>query len=114
MGAQRRAHHRQQEGMRAATAAANQQRAMMEAQQRAMEEQLKLQREAMMQQTKAMQEAMAPDVRRTVGGTLGAKNLGVRTSRSRRQTAANIGRGISSLRIPLNIGSQSGSGLNIG
>ena len=114
MGAGRRQHHAQQQAMRAANEEANRQKAMMEAQQRAMEEQLKLQREAMMQQTKAMQEAMAPDIRRTVGGTLGAQNLGVRTSRSRRQTTANIGRGISSLRIPLNIGTESGSGLNIG
>jgi hypothetical protein len=114
MGAQRRQHHRQQEAMRAANAEANRRRAEMEEANRRFQEQLKMQREAMEAQTKAMQEAMAPDVRRNVGGTLGAQNLGVRTSRSRRQSVANIGRGISSLRIPLNIGTESGSGLNIG
>ena len=114
MGAGRRQHHAQQEAMRAANAEANRQKAMMEAQQRAMEEQLKLQREAMMKQTEAMREALAPDIRKT-GATLGAQNLGVRTSRARRQaTAATVGRGISSLRIPLNIGGDTGSGLNIG
>jgi len=79
-----------------------------------MEAQLKAQREAMMAQTKAMTEAIAPDIRRTTGATLGAQNLGVRTSRARRQaTAATVGKGISSLRIPLNIGGT-GGGLNIG
>ena len=114
MGAGRRQHHRQQEAMRAANAEANRMKAMMEEQQRAMDEQLKIQREAMMKQTQAMREAMAPDVRRTTGATLGAQNVGVRTSRARRTTTSNIGRGISSLRIPLNIGNDSGTGLNIG
>ena len=113
MGAGRRQHHAQQNAMRAANEEANRQKAMMEQQQRAMEEQLKLQREAMMRQTEAMREAMAPDIRRT-GATVGAQNAGVRTSRSRRQTSSNIGKGISSLRIPLNIGGDTGSGLNIG
>jgi len=111
MGAGRRQHHAQQAAMRAANEEANRQKAMMEAQQRAMEEQLKLQREAMMKQTEAMREAMAPDVRRTTGAT---QNVGVRTRSSRRQTASNIGKGISSLRIPLNIGGDTGTGLNIG
>ena len=114
MGAGRRQHHAQQAAMRAANEEANRQKAMMEAQQRAMEEQLKLQREAMMRQTEAMREAMAPDIRRT-GATVGAENVGVRTGRSRRKTAAaTVGRGISSLRIPLNIGGDTGTGLNIG
>ena len=115
MGAGRRQHHRQQEAMRAANAEANRMKAMMEQQQKAMEEQLKIQREAMMKQTEAMREAMAPDIRKTTGATLGAQNLGVRSSRARRQaTAATVGRGISSLRIPLNIGGETGGGLNIG
>ena len=114
MGAGRRQHHAQQAAMRAANEEANRQKAMMEAQQRAMEEQLKAQREAMMAQTQAMRETFAPDIRKTTGATLGAQNLGVRTSRARRQaTAATVGRGIASLRIPLNIGG-SGGGLNIG
>ena len=113
MGAGRRQHHAQQEAMRRANEEANRQRALMEQQQRAMEEQLKLQREAMMKQTEAMREALAPDIRKT-GATLGAQNLGVRSSRAGRQaTAATVGRGISSLRIPLNIGGA-GGGLNIG
>ena len=115
MGAGRRQHHAREQAMRDANAEANRQRAMMEQQQKAMEEQLKLQREAMMKQTEAMREAMAPDIRKTTGATLGAQNLGVRSSRSRRQaTAATVGRGISSLRIPLNIGGDTGTGLNIG
>ena len=115
MGAERRAHHARVRAQAAAEAAADQQRRMMEAQQQAMEEQLKQQREAMMKQTEAMREALAPDIRKTTGATLGAQNLGVRTSRARRQaTAATVGRGISSLRIPLNIGGDTGTGLNIG
>ena len=114
MGAGRRQHHRQEQAKRDAAAEANRMKAIMEEQQRAMDEQLKLQREAMMKQTEAMREALAPDIRKT-GATLGAQNLGVRSSRARRQaTAATVGRGISSLRIPLNIGGDTGSGLNIG
>src|SRR5210317_874350 len=115
MGAGRRQHHAQEQAKRDAASAADQQRRMIEQQQPAMEEQLKLQRDAMMKQTEAMREAMAPDIRKTTGATLGAQNLGVRTSRARRQaTAATVGRCISSLRIPLNIGGDTGSGLNIG
>ena len=113
MGAGRRQHHAQEQAKRDANEAANRQKALMEQQQRAMEEQLKLQREAMMRQTEAMREAMAPDIRKTTGATLGAQNLGVRSSRSRRETASNLGRGAASLRIPLNIGAA-GTGLNIG
>ena len=115
MGAGRRQHHAREQAMRDANAEANRMKAMMEQQQKAMEEQLKIQREAMMKQTEAMREAMAPDIRKTTGATLGAQNLGVRSSRARRQaTAATVGRGISSLRIPLNIGGTGGGGLNIG
>jgi len=114
MGAGRRQHHAQEQAKRDAAAEAERQKAMMEEQQRAMEEQLKIQREAMMAQTKAMREALAPDISKTVGSTLGGQNVGVRTSRSRKQTTANIGKGISSLRIPLNIGTETGTGLNIG
>ena len=114
MGAGRRQHHAQQEAMRAANAEANRQKAQMEEANRRVQEQLKMQREAMEAQTKAMTEALAPDIRKTTGGTLGAQNIGIRTSRSRKQTTANIGRGISALRIPLNIGTDSGTGLNIG
>ena len=111
MGAARRQHHRQQEGMRAATAEANRQMQMMEAQQKAFQDQLAIQREAMMAQTEAMREAMAPTVTTGTGAT---KNVGVRTARSRRKTVAGLGKGVSALRIPLNVGGSTGSGLNIG
>jgi len=88
------------------------QKEMMEQQQKVFEEQLKVQREAMMAQTQSLREAMTPA--KTTGGTLGAQNLGVRSARSARQSTANLGRGISSLRIPLNVGGDIGSGLNIG
>ena len=114
MGAGRRAHHAREQAKRDAVAEANRMKAIMDEQQRALEAQLKIQREAMMKQTEAMREAMAPDIRKTTGATLGAQNLGVRSSRARRKaTAATVGRGISSLRIPLNIGGA-GGGLNIG
>ena len=114
MGSSRRQHHRQQEAMRAANAEANRQRELMEAQQRAMEQQLKAQRDAMLAQTKAMTEALAPDINKTVGGTLGAQNVGVRTARSQRGSVKGLSTGLASLRIPLNTGGSSGSGLNIG
>ena len=114
MGAARRLHHKQQEGMRAATAEATKQMQMMEAQQKAFQDQLAIQREAMMAQTEAMREAMAPDIRQTVGGTLGAQNIGVRTARSQRGSVRGLSRGLAALRIPLNIGGGAGGGLNIG
>ena len=108
MGAGRRQHHAQEQAKRDAAAEADRQRRMMEEQQRAMEEQLKAQREAMMAQTKAMTEAMAPDIRRTTGATLGAQNLGVRTSRARRQaTAATVGQQIGGTGLRI---SKAGSG----
>ena len=109
MGAERRQHHRQQEGMRAANEEANRQRAAMEAQQRAFQEQLAAQRQAMLEQTEAMRNAAAPII-----STVGQENIGVRTARSARGTAASLARGVASLRIPLNVGGSSGSGLNIG
>jgi hypothetical protein len=109
MGATRRQHHAQQEAMRAATTEANRQKEMMEQQQKAFEEQLQLQRDAMMAQTEAMREAMAPV--KTTGAT---KNVGVRTAQSQRKTVSGLGKGVSSLRIPLNVGGTTGSGLNIG
>ena len=113
MCAQRREHHRREEAMRAAGIEATRRRIEMENQQKAFQEQLRVQREAMMAQTKTMREALTPDITKTVGSTLGAQNLGVRRSRSRRETASNLGRGAASLRIPLNIGAA-GTGLNIG
>ena len=114
MGACRREHHRQEEAKRAAGIEATSRRIEMERQQREFQAQLAAQREAMMAQTKAMREALAPDINRTVGGTLGAQNLGVRTARSTRQSVKGLSRGLAALRIPLNIGGGTGGGLNIG
>ena len=111
MGASRRQHHRQQEGMRAANEEANRQRAAAEAQQRAFQEQLAAQRQAMLAQTEAMRAAEAPT---QILSTLEAGNVGIRTARSTRGTTAGLARGVASLRIPLNVGGTSGSGLNIG
>jgi len=110
MGASRRQHHRQEEGMRAATAEANRQRAIMEQQQRAFQEQLAAQRQAMLEQTEAMRGAQTTKIL----STLEAGNVGIRTARSTRGTTAGLARGVASLRIPLNVGGTSGSGLNIG
>jgi len=107
MGAERRRHHAQQEAMREATAARN----AMDEQQRAFQKQLEIQREAMLQQTEAMREALAPT---SLISTLEAGNVGVRTARSTQATTAGLSRGIAQLRIPLNLGGTSGSGLNIG
>ena len=107
MGAERRQHHAQQEAMRQATAERN----AMEAQQRAFQQQLEAQRQAMLQQTEAMREATAPT---SLVSTLEAGNVGVRTRRSTQATTAGLARGIAQLRIPLNLGGTSGSGLNIG
>ena len=109
MGASRRQHHKQQEGMRAANADANRQFAAMQAQQQAFQDQLRQQRESMLDQTKAMREAMAPPL--TTGA---AQNVGVRTARSQRGTVRGLSRGLAALRIPLNIGGGTGGGLNIG
>jgi len=111
MGAGRREHHKQQEAMRAANAEANRQQELARQQQEAFERQLAAQREAMLAQTKAMREVKAPQV---LQSTVGAENVGVRTSRSRRQTTRAMGSGAAALRIPLNIGGGSGGGLSIG
>ena len=104
MGAQRRQHHRQQEAMRAATAERN----IFEAQQRAYEEQMRRQTEALLKQ----QETYEPP--QTIASTIESGRTGVRTARSTRGTTAGLSRGIAQLRIPLNLGGTSGSGLNIG
>jgi len=103
-GAQRRQHHRQQEAMREATA----QRNAFEAQQRAYEEQMRRQTEALLKQP----ETYEPP--RTIASTIETGRTGVRTARTARGTTAGLAKGVASLRIPLNIGGISGSGLNIG
>jgi hypothetical protein len=106
MGAGRRAHHAQQEAMRAANEQAN----MIRAQEEAMRRQMEAQRQAMLDQTKMMREAKAPT---RIKSTVGSQNVGVRTARSKRQSTRSMSQGAASLRIPLNIGG-SGGGLNIG
>jgi len=104
MGAQRRAHHAQQEAMRAANAEANRFAEM----QRAEQERLKAMAEALKPQP-----IPAPDspVRSTLASTDG---MGVRTARSARTTTTGMAKGIAALRIPLNLGGNAGGGLNIG
>jgi NAD kinase len=104
MGASRKKHHRQQEAMRAATAERN----IFEAQQRAYEEQMRRQTEALLKQQEMYE---AP---RTLASTVGTDGTGVRTARSQRGTTTGLSKGVASLRIPLNVGGVSGSGLNIG
>ena len=110
MGAQRRQHHRQVEGERQAGIDATAARVAAEAQQRAFQEQLAAQRQAMLEQTEAMRGAQTTKIL----STLEAGNVGIRTARSTRGTTAGLARGVASLRIPLNVGGTSGSGLNIG
>ena len=114
MGARRREHHRREEASRAAGIEATRRRIEMERQQREFQSQLAAQREAMQAQTKSMVDALTPDIDKTVGSTLGARNIGIRTARSRRGTVRGLSRGLAQLRIPLNIGGGTGGGLNIG
>ena len=114
MGARRREHHKQEAAKRAAGIEATRRRIEMERQQREFQAQLAAQREAMQAQTRSLVDAMTPDINKTVGGTLGARNLGVRTARSTRQSVKGLSRGLAALRIPLNIGGGAGGGLNIG
>lgn len=111
MGASRRQHHAQVAAERQAGIDATAARVAAEAQQRAFQEQLAAQRQAMLAQTEAMRAAEAPT---SIISTLEAGNVGVRTARSTRATTTGLARGISQLRIPLNLGGTSGSGLNIG
>ena len=107
MGAQRRQHHKQQEGMRAAAAEVSRIREIQEESRR----QFQLQIEAMRAQAEALKPEEAP---RPLQSTLDDSRTGVRTARSRRKTLAGLGKGVSALRIPLNVGGTTGSGLNIG
>ena len=104
MGSARRQHHAQQEAMRRATAEANRFQDMMRAQEEA---------------NKKLAEALKPDLSslkppRTTASTVGRTGAGVRTARSARKTTSGLGKGLASLRIPLNIGGDAGTGLNIG
>jgi protein subunit release factor B len=108
MGSARRQHHAQQEAMRAANRRANEEANRFEAMMRAQEE-----------ANKKLAEALKPDLSslkppRTTASTVGQTGAGVRTARSARKTTSGMGKGLASLRIPLNIGGDAGTGLNIG
>ena len=107
MGAQRRQHHKRVEAERAAGIEATRIRMEQEAAQRAYDAQI----QAMREQAQALTPDRAPQ---PIQSTLSAANVGVRTARSARGTTTGLARGISQLRIPLNLGGSSGSGLNIG
>ena len=111
MGAGRNAHHKAEEAKRAAGIEATRMRMEEENRQRAFQAQLEAQRQAMLKQTEAMRNVKAPQV---LQSTVGAENVGVRTSRSRRRTTRAMGSGAAALRIPRNIGGGSGGGLSIG
>ena len=104
MGAANRQYHAQQEAMRRAAEEAERMRKQQEEANKAYQEQL----EQMRKQTEALK---AP---KTLKSTIDAENVGVRTGLSTRRTTSSLGKGVSSLRIPLNLGGSSGSGLNIG
>ena len=100
-GGERRAHHRRVEAQREATRQAN-----------IFEEQLRQQEAA----NKALIEGLKPKEAKytppptSVGAAMGTQ--GVRPRKSRKASTLGAGRGISSLRIPLNVGAQAG-GTNI-
>jgi len=85
-------------------------RAEMARQTKMFERQLEAQRQQML--------AEAERTRRSVptptGATIGSLNQGVAPASSKRKTVRNLGRGIASLRIPLNLPSGDGGGMNIG
>ena len=104
MGAGRRAHHAQQEAMRRANEEANRFAEMMRAQEEA--------NRRMAEALKPNYDALKPP--RTTASTVGRTGAGVRTARSARKTTTGIGKGLAALRIPLNIGGDTGGSLNIG
>jgi regulator of protease activity HflC (stomatin/prohibitin superfamily) len=107
MGASRRQHHRRVQAERDAAKVI----ADMEAQQLAAQRVYQAQIEAM----RAQAEALTPDKPpRPIQSTLEASRTGVRTARSTRGTVRGLSKGLAQLRIPLNIGGNTGSGLNIG
>jgi F0F1-type ATP synthase membrane subunit b/b' len=73
--------------------------------------------EKQLEAQRAQMLAEAERARRSVptqtGATIGSLNQGVAPASSKRKTVTNLGRGISSLRIPLNL-RDSGGGMNIG
>ena len=104
MGAGRRAHHAREQAKRDAAAEAARFEAMMRAQEEA--------NRRMAEALKPNYDALKPP--RTTASTVGRTGAGVRTARSARKTTTGIGKGLAALRIPLNIGGDTGGSLNIG
>lgn len=102
MGAERRAHHRRVEAERAAQAEADR-----------MEAFVRQQQENMMRMAEALKPAPV-QTPKTARASLQDTGGGIRTARSRKQTTMDSAKGLASLRIPLNVGSETGGGLNIG
>jgi hypothetical protein len=100
-GGGRRAHHAREEAKREANRQANEFAAQLEAQERA--------NQAMIEALKPGEQKYTPPPM-SVGAALGTQ--GVRPRKSRKASTLGAGRGISSLRIPLNVGAQAG-GTNI-
>ena len=69
--------------------------------------------EAQRQQMIAEAEKARRSIPTATGATIGSLNQGVAPASSKRKTVKNLGRGIASLRIPLNL-PGGGSGMNIG
>jgi hypothetical protein len=85
-------------------------------QQREMAKQTKMfqrQLEAQRAQMLAEAERTRRSVPTQTGATLGSLNQGIAPASSKRKTVTNLGRGIASLRIPLNL-RDGGGGMNIG
>ena len=105
MGASRRAHHTRVGAERAAGIEATAMRIAQENQQK---------------EYQAMIDALKPKAQvsdsapRPIQSTLDVSRGGVRTARSAKGTVRGLSRGLAALRIPLNIGSGAGGGLNIG
>ena len=104
MGAGRRQEHAREQAKRDAAAEANRMRALQEEQQKAYQ--------SMIDALKP--KAVVDTTPKPIQSTLADTRTGVRTARSARQTTTGFARGLSALRIPLNIGGESGGGLNIG
>jgi len=106
MGAQRRAHH--------AAVAAERQAGIEATRMRIEQEQAEQRMREMAEALKAQQALAQAPTRQPLATTLGETGGGVRTARTARSTTAGLARGVAALRIPLNVGGTSGSGLNIG
>ena len=104
MGAGRRQHHAQEQAKRDAAMEADRIRRQQEESQKAYQ--------AMIDTLKP--KAVVDTTPKPIQSTLADTRTGVRTARSARQTTTGFARGLSALRIPLNIGGESGGGLNIG